>query len=284
MNRSVSILAVVCAFVVSASPVAGQTLDVTYIGNTGFVLSAGSQKVVVDAMFDEGWDYYLVPTPSVLDKMKMAEPPFDDVDVILITHWHDDHFDAEIVGEHLRHNQGCTAVMTEQAADLLKKRKDYGKIAHQVIAVAPAWGESVEFRIGDIDVAAVGMKHAPYVVDGVDKHRDVQNVGYVVTVGGVCAYHVGDGYLDVDEGFIESSGIGDRGIDAVFVEYFESSPGCVRVIGEVIRPWAVVATHIPPEELERQAAAFADTYSRAIVFREAMERKTLDIRATGANN
>jgi L-ascorbate metabolism protein UlaG (beta-lactamase superfamily) len=280
--------AFVCAIALTVALAAGagaQSIDVTYIGNAGFMVTAGPHKVLVDAMYDQGWDHYLVPSRSTRGRIKRAEPPFDGVDLILATHWHDDHFDEEIVAEHLRHSPGCTAVVTEQAADLLKGRRDFAKIESQVRAIAPAWGEVVDMRVGGIPLMAVGMKHVPYPVEGgVDKHRDVQAIGYIVTVGGVNLYHVGDAVLDVDDGFITSSGIGKRRIDIVFMEYFDRSSGTVRVIRELIRPYAVVATHIPPGEWERQSAAFRDTFDGAVVFRDSMERRTLDITAIGTDN
>jgi L-ascorbate metabolism protein UlaG (beta-lactamase superfamily) len=254
------------------------TIEVTYIGNAGYMVAAGSQKVVIDAMFDEGWDSYLVPSRSTRGKMKEAKAPFDDLDLILVTHWHEDHFDAGIVTEHLRRNHRCRAVVTVQAADRMKVLPEYAEVSERVIAVAPGWGETVEMRFEDIEVTAVGMKHVPYPESsGEDRHRNVQLAAYVVTVGGATVCHIGDAFLDVDERFIETSRIGERGIDAVFIEYFDRSPGSVRVIQEVIRPRAVVATHIPPGEWEHQAAAFREAFAQAVVFEEHMETRTLEL-------
>jgi L-ascorbate metabolism protein UlaG (beta-lactamase superfamily) len=281
MTRKTTAAAVVVIAALAAVPVTvahATTVDVTYIANAGFVVSSATQKVAIDAMFDEGWGSYLVPSRSTRGKMKQAEAPFDDLDLILVTHWHDDHFDADMVTQHLRRNLRCKAVVTTQAADRMKVVPEYDEVSERVVAVSPGWGETVEMRFEDIVVTAVGMRHVPYPLeDGEDKHRDVQTVGYVVTLDGATLYHIGDAFLDVEERFIETSGIGERGIDAVFIEYFDRSPGSVRVIHEVIRPRAVVATHIPPAEWESQAAAFRETFAQAIVFEKHMETQKLDL-------
>jgi glyoxylase-like metal-dependent hydrolase (beta-lactamase superfamily II) len=95
------IVLVVTLLALLSESAAAQNVEVTYIGNTGFMISSGKTAILIDALFDEGWDLYSVPSRSTRRDMKMARPPFDDVDAILVTHWHDDHFDANLAAEHL---------------------------------------------------------------------------------------------------------------------------------------------------------------------------------------
>jgi L-ascorbate metabolism protein UlaG (beta-lactamase superfamily) len=284
MKRFRAISLCILLTLVSVGSVLAETVDITYVGNTGFVIEAGGKKMVVDAMFDEGWDTYLVPSIPVRDDMKNARKPFNKVDLILVTHWHDDHFDVDIVAEHLRRNDKAVLVAPQQVVDLLKSHESYDKFSSRVLAATPGFGETIEVAVEGVAVSAIGMRHVPYPEGNVDRHREVENNGYIVRLGDVTVFHVGDGYLDVGSAFLSASRLGQRNIDVVFIEYFDRTPESIRVVNEVVRPKAVIPTHIPPKEWEIQAGEFRRVFPGAVVFRESMERKTVDLRGQPANN
>jgi len=263
---------------VSVASVSAETADVTYIGNTGFLIESGGKKIVIDAMFDEGWGTYLVPSVKTRDDMKNSRKPFDKINLILVTHWHDDHFDVDIVADHLRRNKKAVLVAPQQVVDRLKSSKHYDEFSSRVLATTPGFGQTVDVGVEGITVTAVGMKHVPYPEGGINKHRDVQNNGYIVGLGGVTLFHVGDGYLDVGSVFLSASGLGDRKIDVIFIEYFDRSPESIRVLTDVVRPVKVIPTHIPPKEWDIQAGEFRRIYPNAVLLRDSMERKTIDIK------
>jgi L-ascorbate metabolism protein UlaG (beta-lactamase superfamily) len=267
-----------------ATRTSADTVDVTYVGNTGFMIEAGTSKILVDAVFDEGWDLYLVPSRATRNDIRMAEGPFADVDAILVTHWHDDHFDASLVATHLARNPSCRLLAPPQVVARLKDCQEFGRVETQIIELAPGIGESVDVEVRGADITAIGMSHSQYMLDGADKHRDVENIGYVVTVGGATLMHCGDATFDLAETFIESSRLEEREIDVLFVQFWDRSPGAVKVVNEVIRPGKVIATHLPPADFDQIAPVFRGTFRSAIMFRESMERKKLDIRHIGANN
>lgn len=267
-----------------AARVSAGTVGVTYIGNTGFMIEAGTSKILVDAVFDEGWDLYLVPSRGTRNDIRSAKGVFSDVDAILVTHWHDDHFDASLVASHLVRNPSCRLLAPVQVVDLLRDRKEFGRVEAQIIELVPGYSESIDVEVRDAAITAVGMSHSQYMLDGVDKHRDVENIGYVVTAGGVTLMHCGDASFDLAETFIESSRLDERAIDVLFVQAWDRSPGAARVVNEVIRPGKVIATHLPPADFDQIVPAFRGTFHGAILFRESMERKRLDIRRSGANN
>jgi len=100
----------------NANPTAGiiaqkpqPSLDVTYIGNAGFMIQAGGKKVLVDALFEKTTDV-LGPSPELLSQMMEAHGPFADVDLLLVTHPHGDHFNAKPTVEFLLHHAHCQFV------------------------------------------------------------------------------------------------------------------------------------------------------------------------------
>ena len=61
-------------------------LKVTYIANEGFLISSANKKVLIDALFGSGYSHYLTPSEEIHKKMVNAQPPFNDVDLVLVIH------------------------------------------------------------------------------------------------------------------------------------------------------------------------------------------------------
>jgi L-ascorbate metabolism protein UlaG (beta-lactamase superfamily) len=61
-------------------------VEITFIANEGFLLTDGSRKVLVDAIFSEGSGNFTTPLADVLTQERDATSPFDSVDFLLSTH------------------------------------------------------------------------------------------------------------------------------------------------------------------------------------------------------
>jgi L-ascorbate metabolism protein UlaG (beta-lactamase superfamily) len=89
--------AVICATagaqVATTAPIAQNSgLTVAYIAHCGFLFSSGDKKILTDALIEPSKEWpYDTPTPDLLHKMERGEPPFDHINVVLISHNHIDH-------------------------------------------------------------------------------------------------------------------------------------------------------------------------------------------------
>ena len=81
--------------------VQSQSLKITYIGNEGVLLESNNQKVMIDALFDNYYKDYLNPDPNTLKNMMSGRVPFDNINVLLSTHIHRDHFEVSLTGQFL---------------------------------------------------------------------------------------------------------------------------------------------------------------------------------------
>jgi hypothetical protein len=64
----------------SDQPLSG--VEVTYIGNEGFLLQGNGKKVLIDALYRGGFSGYLVIPIERRIKMETSQPPFNDIDRI----------------------------------------------------------------------------------------------------------------------------------------------------------------------------------------------------------
>jgi len=77
----------------AAPPAVSEPLSVQYLGNEGFLVRAGDDAVILDGLVRGGIPPYVRLPDAARAGLEAAEPPFDDIDVALASHFHSDHFD-----------------------------------------------------------------------------------------------------------------------------------------------------------------------------------------------
>src|SRR5687767_14045699 len=95
-------------------------LTITFLANEGVMLSSGVKKVLIDALFVKYETGYAVPADSTRAALERARPPFDAIDLVLVTHRHGDHFHPAPVAAHLRANPHATLLTSRQVIDSLR--------------------------------------------------------------------------------------------------------------------------------------------------------------------
>ncbi len=105
------------------------SVEITYIANEGVLISAGGKQVLIDGLHREyGPEYAFLPAAD-REKIETAKAPFDQIDLILVSHRHLDHFHPESIGRHLQHNSKAVLVSSQQVVDEVEKNfKDFQSI------------------------------------------------------------------------------------------------------------------------------------------------------------
>lgn len=189
-------------------------VQVTFIGNSGFLIAAGGRKVLIDAFFEGFPPGYTLPA-NVRDLLVKAQPPFDHVDLILATHAHGDHFSAAMVRQYLQTCSDAVFVSTTQATSQLP---GFGE---RVIAADPVEASPVNLEANGILVEAVYMSHGYPPNDP----KEIFNNAYVVTLNGTTFFHTGD-IANLQD--VEQYRLADKHIDMAFIQHFHLLDGGFR--------------------------------------------------------
>ncbi len=155
---------------------------VEYLANEGVLLTAGDASVVIDGLFGDGLPEYPVVPPARRDSLEGAVGRFGDIDLVLVTHLHADHFDPAAIARHLEANSTAVLVAPGDAIDALGEEIDVsGRFGDRVQPLAVAPGERARLDVGGIVVEALGLAHA-----------GIGHVGYLVALPGLIVLHLGD--------------------------------------------------------------------------------------------
>jgi L-ascorbate metabolism protein UlaG (beta-lactamase superfamily) len=245
------------------------SLDVTYIGNAGFMIQAGGKKVLVDALF-EGTTEVLGPSPELLAQMMDAHGPFADVDLVLVTHPHSDHFNAELTIKFLRHHAQCKLVAHTQVVDRLRNEAGFAQIEQQIHEVKQEPGAYEHLSLNGINLDVICLNH-------MSADSSMRNLAFIVEMGGARFLHMGDSFIEQSEAHLNSYPFDRSPVDLLFLNRVDRSETARKFIAEKIKPSQIVAMHILPAELAERTNQIHAVYPQAIIFKQSMERRSIAI-------
>jgi L-ascorbate metabolism protein UlaG (beta-lactamase superfamily) len=153
---------------------------VEYLANEGVLVTGGDIAVVIDGLFGDGLPEYPVVPTVTRDSLEAALGRFGDIDLVLVTHRHDDHFDPAAVSRHLEANPEAVLIAPGDAAAAFApdRLERYGERV-QSLDLLP--GSYVRLDMGGFAVEALGLAHA-----------EIGHVGYRIELPGLTVLHLGD--------------------------------------------------------------------------------------------
>ncbi|HET6341715.1 MAG TPA: MBL fold metallo-hydrolase [Gemmatimonadota bacterium] len=153
---------------------------VEYLANEGVLVTGGDIAVVIDGLFGEGLPEYPAVPAAVRDSLEGAVGRFRDIDLVLVTHRHDDHFDPAAVARHLDANPEASLIASGDAIAAFEpdQLERYGERL-QPLDLPP--GSYLRLDMGGFAVEALGLAHA-----------EIGHVGYRIELPGMTVLHLGD--------------------------------------------------------------------------------------------
>lgn len=249
------------------APAQPPTVEITYIANEGVLIRSGDKQVLIDGLHREyGPEYAFLPDAQRV-QIETAKAPFNEIDLVLVSHRHLDHFHPESVGLHLQHNPTAFLVSSQQVVDEVEKSfKDYQAIKSRVAAATPPWKERVAMKVAGIDFEILGVRH------GTGRHASIQNLGHIIKLGGKKLLHVGD--ADTSTENFEKFNLDEEGIDIAFLpDWFLLYPEGQTLVRDHIKPKQIIAVHVSPSNGEKVAAQVRQAFPGAVAFTKMLEKR-----------
>jgi L-ascorbate metabolism protein UlaG (beta-lactamase superfamily) len=218
--------------------------EARYVANAGWLVAVDGARFLIDAPIREGIAPYATSTADERRRLESATAPYDRVDAILVTHWHEDHFSPEAVAAHLRANPRALVVSSPEviarlravAADLPGER---------LRGVLPAPGSAQDVTVAGTTVRVLRIRHN-------DARRfPEQHVGFLIG-DAVTVLHVGDAD-PVADNFAVMRTL-PRVDLALLPFWYVTSPASRRMVAELIAPRRIAGMHLPPSDASAVAA------------------------------
>jgi L-ascorbate metabolism protein UlaG (beta-lactamase superfamily) len=187
--------------------------------------------------------------------MTNSKPPFDNIDIVAITHNHIDHFNKNIVVPHMLSNHHAIAICPNQVNAILVTHPDYQKIKDRIIPITPEPLADSNIVVSNVSIKVLRLEHSgsmkahPESGEMVNRHHDVENLGYMFNINGTKIFHCGD-TNPLNETEYNTYQLNKEEIDIAFVERlffaFYREKG-LEMINKFLNPDHIIIMHIRPE-------------------------------------
>lgn len=285
MKRMKKLSGLILALTISFSSIYAQVktkdLQVTYIANEGFMLKTLHHKILIDAMFTDGYGYFARPADDVLKPILNATAPFDSVNLCFLTHYHKDHSDSKLMSDYLSKYPSVKLITTKPSLVFIDGEQfRFVKLKKQFCEITPETNKSITQTIDNMTVKVLGLKHMSYFEDGIDIEEYMKNVGFYINMDGLRIFHSGDTNMENFKDYVASSGRWEDQVDVAFVYYEMLNEGKsdLDYLRKTLNPRYLVLMHVPPslnDEWAEKVGQLKADFPNIILFGNSLEYTTL---------
>ncbi|MFA0816306.1 MAG: MBL fold metallo-hydrolase [Anaerofustis sp.] len=212
--------------------------ELIYIANSGVCVQFKDKKVMIDGVHIKTPNPYFPTHEKTIEKMLLNKEPFHNIDLMLFTHHHTDHFDANATNEILKRNKHIQLVAPETVLNMLSASENYNPLlASQIRAVSIPKHKSMQMNLHDIPFEITHLIH-----DG-ETYQGVENYAYMFEIKNKVYLHVGDAQAAMSN--FEPTNIFDKHVDVLIVPFPFIGLSAGRKIIKQIGPQRVIVVHLP---------------------------------------
>lgn len=219
-----------------------QLNKITYIANAGVLVEINDKKVLIDGLSNSNLKIYKNTPNTIKQQIIAGVPPFHNIDLLLFTHHHSDHFDVNASIEYLRCNEDAVIVSTTKVISAIKKEAPDLK-NYNLVVVNPLGYGTETIAIKGISINCISLLHEGRGND------NVENIGYLLHMDGKKILHVGDA-KSVKENYMPLN-LAKENIDLLLAPFpYVGLPRGRQIVKNYINPKKIAAIHLPYEALD----------------------------------
>lgn len=216
-------------------------IKITLVANAGILIEHKGVGLLVDGVHHEEGHPFSRVSESDMKLMQQGRDIFSNLDYLLFTHEHPDHFSPRLVAELIQRRPVKGLFLPSECqgspelAFLLGQVRSRG-IPYWTLGLEP--GETKRIVLpGDLIVTVIGTRHMG------SQFRTIHNDCFLLTLAGKNLLFTGDAD-HISDYFAD--GLREVALDAVFVNpIFFHNPSGQEIINEIFRPRNVVIYHMP---------------------------------------
>lgn len=246
-------------------------IDVTFIANEGVLISVNNSKVLIDALFDNPNPEYEAPPKDMQENMVSGQAPFNNVELVLVTHNHPDHFSPSLAARFMESNPNAVFMAADDTVSALKEHiKEWKRVQDRIISLDLKPGEITERTVKEIEIKTFRTLHS-------GDRESPHNLMYLIKLNGRTIFHEGDS--DGKLATFKELGLDEEKIDLALVHFwFPLHPEGARILQEVLQPEHTGLIHLPKRlvsDAPGKIAMVESNYKDLFLFIKSGENKVI---------
>lgn len=212
-----------------------------YLANAGVLIVSGETKIAFDPIFRNDFGTYRRLPEALESALFEGRAPFDGLDAVFISHYHEDHFSAIDVSRLLRERPELHLYAPAQAVSGMR---DIADVRTRITEIALEYKDPpLAIETGNLLVEALRIPHSGWP----ETRLDVENIAFRVTLDETTTVlHLGDADTS-DVHFARDPDYWDRRHTHMAFPpywYFQSEDGR-HVLENRLKPGHAVGVHVP---------------------------------------
>lgn len=223
----------------------------------GVLIQDEKQSLIIDGLHSFYDSLYMYPPQSLVDSIINRQGRFENTRSLFVTHRHRDHFEPSLTLRFLKHPD-ARACVPQQAADSMALYEDFSLVRKRVFSLKPADRDTLSGM--PYTVIALNIPHS-----SPQRHHAVQNIGYIIDIGGKKILHVGD--MNADGQVLKALNLLHDNIDiAILPLWVVYDADNRKLVEQWIHPKSIIITHIYPGEKESELIEFEQQIPGSVIF------------------
>lgn len=264
MNKLILCLFCVVLFQCDLKP---KPIEIQYLANQGVLIKGSSRQILIDGAFKKEFDYLDALPDTELSKIENAQDNYSDIDIILTTHIHGDHFNAQLNGNHILNNKKARFLAPKETVTAFKEKfTDFDKIASRVTTPSISLYENKTIKLNGLEIKVIRVEHL-----GKSPWKEAESLIYLFTLDGKKIAHFGDAKLDEES--LKHLNLTNENIDVAIMSLWQLGPQQQKtIVDKYINPKQILAGHIPPSNYsEAQKSIYQLGYKNVIALTEKLK-------------
>lgn len=257
-----ALLATSIAAPAAAAPPGGVVLR--FLSNEGFAIEAAGKSVFIDAIQTVGQRERGELPGEVFGRMLARKPPFRSVALVLVSHPHSDHFDADATADFMKRHPETVLASSPGVVTPLRASPLHAAFGSRLRELGPPSGTFSTFTAAGIRVTWTGLPHIGSQI------YPEQVLAHLVEVEGKRILHVGDAEMaDAD---LEALDLRSRRIDVAILPYWAFvREGAPDRLARLIGARKLVAMRLPIASEAQARQKVTQAFPEAIILTRALE-------------
>ena len=218
-----------------------QSLEVWPIANEGVMVKVGDQQVIIDGIFKSTYPKFASTPASVFENLQKGNEPYDNVELILASHKHSDHFSVAEISNVLMDTDETQFYVNEEMAEEMKGSDNWKEIQSMVIEFP--YAEETNYSFKEINIRTFPILHARRTPS------EMKNTSHLIEIDGYRVMHVGDASYGQQD--LIDLNLSELDLDVLILPYwFVRDADGQAFVSKNMPARSYYINHIPPAELK----------------------------------